>query len=102
RLVVLDLRRGAARRDALLRAYGDLEETAAPAAPEALDERKLARCMEGLAERERSVLVLSFFADKPSEEVGRELGVTAQNARVIRHRALVRLRDCMGVAGEAP
>jgi RNA polymerase sigma-70 factor, ECF subfamily len=101
RLVVLDLRRGAARRDVLLRTYGDFEEVA-PAAPEALDERKLACCMEGLAERERSVLVLSFFADKSSEEVGRELGLTSQNARVIRHRALVRLRECMGAAGEAP
>lgn len=102
RMVVLDLRRGTARRDALLRAYGDLEETAAPVAPEALDERKLARCMDQLAERERSVLVLSFFADKSSEEVGRELGLTAQNARVIRHRAFIRLRECMGVAREAP
>ena len=102
RLVVLDLRRGAARRDALLRTYGDLEQVTEPAASKELDERKLAHCMEGLAERERSVLVLSFFADKSSEEVGRELGLTAQNTRVIRHRALVRLRGCMGVTGDPP
>ena len=101
RMVVLNLRRGTARRDALLRTYGHFEDLAAPA-PERLDEGRLAQCIEGLAERERSVLVLSFFAEKSSDEVGRELGLTAQNARVIRHRALVRLRQCMGIAGEAP
>jgi RNA polymerase sigma-70 factor (ECF subfamily) len=102
RLVVLDLRRGTVRRDALLRAYGDLEQVTEPAALKELDERRLARCMEGLAERARSVLVLSFFADKSAAEVGRELGLTAENARVIRHRALVRLRECMGGAEAVP
>jgi RNA polymerase sigma-70 factor, ECF subfamily len=98
RLVILDLRRGTVRRDALLRTYGDLEQVTEPGALMELDERKLARCMEGLAERARSVLVLSFFADKSAAEVGRELGLTAENARVIRHRALLSLRECMGGA----
>ena len=102
RLVVLDLRRGTVRRDALLRTYGDLERVTEPAALKELDERKLARCMERLAERARSVLVLSFFADKSAAEVGRELGLTAENARVIRHRALVSLRECMGGAEAVP
>jgi len=102
RLVVLDLRRGTVRRDALLRTYGDLEQVTEPAALKELDERKLARCMERLAERARSVLVLSFFADKSAAEVGRELGLTAENARVIRHRALVSLRECMGGAEAVP
>lgn len=102
RLVVLDLRRGAARRDVLLRTYGDLEQVTEPAVPKELDERKLSRCMDRLSERERSVLVLSFFADRSSDEVGRELGLTSQNTRVIRHRALLRLRECMGVTGDAP
>lgn len=102
RLVVLDLRRGALRRDALLRRYGEQAESEAPAAPDTLDREKLARCLEGLAERERSVLVLSFFSDQSAAEIGRALGLSAENARVIRHRALLRLRGCMGVAGEAP
>lgn len=101
RLVVLDLRRGAVRRDALLHRFGGQAEAEAPAATETLDRRKLAHCLERLAERERSVVILSFFSDNSAEEVGRQLGLTAMNARVIRHRALQRLRDCMGVTGDA-
>jgi RNA polymerase sigma-70 factor, ECF subfamily len=102
RLVVLEIRRGTARRDALLRTYGDREEAAAEAEPLALDQKKLADCMRKLAERERSVLILSFFAEKSASEVGGELGLSAANARVIRHRAMARMRHCMGIAGEAP
>jgi RNA polymerase sigma-70 factor (ECF subfamily) len=100
RLVVLDLRRGALRRESLLRRYGAEAETEAPAAFDTLDREKLARCLEGLAERERSVLIANFFSDKSAAEVGRGLGLSAQNARVIRHRALHRLRDCIGIRGE--
>jgi RNA polymerase sigma-70 factor (ECF subfamily) len=45
------------------------------------------------------VVVLAFFADKSSDEVAKELGLSPGNVRVIRHRALGRLRSCMG--GEA-
>ena len=64
--------------------------------PLVLDPDRLAGCLEGLAERERSVVVMSFFADKPADQVGAELGITGGNVRVIRHRALGRLRECMG------
>jgi RNA polymerase sigma-70 factor (ECF subfamily) len=101
RLTVLDLRRNAARRDALLRQYGDAAEIVAPADSNALDQEKLAHCMEGLSERSRAVLVLSFFAEKQAAEVGTELGMSAENTRVVRHRALLALRGCMGIRGEA-
>ena len=42
-------------------------------------------------------MVLTFFADKPADEVGTELAISAGNVRVIRHRALARLRGCLGV-----
>lgn len=95
RMVVLDIRRGAARREALLRTYGDTPEAVDDPEPRALELAKLSGCMEELAERERSVLIQSFFADQPAEEVARELGLTPVNARVIRHRALLKLRECM-------
>jgi len=95
RMVVLESRRGNARREALLRKYGDTAEPAEGAEFHRPDEAKLQGCLAGLSERERSVLVLSFFAEKPADEVARELGLTAVNARVIRHRALLRLRECM-------
>jgi RNA polymerase sigma-70 factor (ECF subfamily) len=62
-----------------------------------LDPGRLAGCLEALPERERAVVVMSFFADKRADEVGAELGISGGNVRVIRHRALGRLRECMDV-----
>ena len=57
------------------------------------------RCLHALAERDRRILILSFYAEKTSPEIAAELGVTATVVRVARHRALERMRDCVGVAG---
>lgn len=96
RMVVLEIRRGTWRRETLLAAYGDTAEAVEAPKTLALDEDKLAACLQALAERERTVVVLMFFADKPGDEVAKELELSAGNVRVIRHRALTRLRECMG------
>jgi len=100
RMVVLEIRRGTWRRETLLATYGDMPEAVEAPEPLAVDGDRLAGCMQALAERERTVVVLTFFADKPSDEVATELGLSAGNVRVIRHRALARLRACMD--GGAP
>jgi len=97
RMTVLDLRRGQARRDRLLDAYGDLLIPAEPPAPN-LDRARLALCLERLAERERTVLLMTFYEDMPTAELARELDLSQANVRVIRHRGLERLRNC--VTGE--
>ena len=96
RMVVMDQRRGAARRGALLEAYGIAEEAFEPDEPRTFERERLADCLEALSERERSVVAASFFADKQADQVGAELGLKGGNVRVIRHRALARLRECMG------
>ena len=53
------------------------------------------RCLHALVERDRRVLVLTFYAEKTSPEIAEELGVTGTVVRVARHRALGRLRDCV-------
>lgn len=101
RMVVLDLKRGAARRERLLRQFAaDLPALAVTEAPR-LDSGRLAACLDRLAERERSVLVLTFYSERMAGEVGRELGLSPANVRVIRHRALERLRECMTGQGSA-
>ena len=95
RMTVLELRRGARRREELMETFVDKTYFFEAPEPIALDPDRLAHCLEGLAPRERSVVMLSFFADKAADEVGTELGLTAGNVRVIRHRALAKLRDCM-------
>ena len=99
RMTVLEMRRGTRRREALLETWGGAAEAFEAPEPPALDPDRLAGCLEALSERERSVVVLSFFADKQADEVGAELAISGGNVRVIRHRALARLRECMG-AGE--
>ena len=94
---VLEIRRGSLRREKLLEAYGQTETFDAPE-PLVLDRDRLTRCLEALAERERSVVALTFLADKDGDAVARDLGISAGNVRVIRHRALARLRECMGAA----
>lgn len=95
RRIVAGLRRGAARRQRLLDRYGpELEPAAIWDAPP-IDLDGLARCLERLPERERSVVVLSFYAEAGSEQIGGELGLSAGNVRVVRHRALARLRVCL-------
>ena len=97
RMTVLNLRRGAERKERLLEQYGsDLAAPAAPSVPH-LDRDLLLRCVEGLSERERSVVVMTFYDEQTGADVAGFLGVSETNVRVIRHRAIHQLRKCMGV-----
>ncbi len=98
RMTVLDLRRGAQRKQRLLEQFGlDLPASAQPAMP-SLDHNLLARCVQGLKERERSVVVMTFYDEQTGADVAGFLGVSEANVRVIRHRAIHQLRECMGVS----
>ena len=95
RMVTMDLRRSHIRRERLLEQYGeDLTIADASVAPR-LDQERLASCLDRLPERERSVVLMTFYDDKQADEVAALLALTAGNVRVIRHRALNRLRDCV-------
>lgn len=98
RMVVMDQRRGAARRGALLETYGMTEEAVEMPESRAFERERLAACLEGLAERERAVLVASFFDERSADEAAAALALSPGNVRVIRHRALEKLRACMGAA----
>lgn len=76
----------------------ELDQIAAEAAPlpEPLARANLARCIEQLGERERSIILLTFFQEQDAGEIADALSVSKGNVRVIRHRAVERLRKCMG------
>jgi RNA polymerase sigma-70 factor (ECF subfamily) len=101
RQVVIDGRRSGQRRERLLETFaGDLVPLAdakLDAHVEALDTDRLSDCLQRLPERERAVLMMTFYDDRPAEAVGTELGLSAGNVRVIRHRGIERLRICMQV-----
>ncbi len=95
RMTVMQMRRGEQRRQALLESNADMLEIADIAVAPRLDHERVAGCLERLPERERSVLVMTFYEDKPAAEVGGALGLTSGNVRVLRHRGIAKLRDCV-------
>jgi RNA polymerase sigma-70 factor (ECF subfamily) len=97
RMTVLNLRRGAQRKERLLEQFGaDLPAAVQPAMPH-LDRDRLARCVQNLCERERSVVVMTFYDEQTGADVANFLGISEANVRVIRHRAIHQLRKCLGV-----
>lgn len=97
RMTVLEMRRGARRRERLLEQHGPAMLAPPPAPAPRLDHEKLARCVQGLKERERTVVVMTFFDEQTASGLARLLGTTEAHVRVIRHRAIHQLRDCLGV-----
>lgn len=95
RKVSIDLKRAHARRERLLHRYADDVPIADAAVAPRLDHLRLADCVDRLPERDRAVVVMTFYDERRADEVANALGLSAGNVRVIRHRALSRLRDCV-------
>jgi RNA polymerase sigma-70 factor (ECF subfamily) len=95
RNMVMEMRRGNARQ----RRIADAAAATLPDGyelPWALADRsRLDACLEKLEARARSVVVATFVDERDADDVGRAMGLTAGNVRVIRHRALTHLHECM-------
>jgi RNA polymerase sigma-70 factor (ECF subfamily) len=100
RMLAVNLKRRDRRREALLEAFS-IEHPAVSAAPAIMDEQEVEGCLSTLAERERTVVLLTFYGDRSSREIAQALGISEGNVRVIRSRAIDRLRACMGAAERA-
>jgi RNA polymerase sigma-70 factor (ECF subfamily) len=98
RMTILDLRRGTQRRERLLAEFGADPPAAVQPSLLRLDQEQLARCLQNLKERERTVVVMTFYDEQTGADVANFLAISEANVRVIRHRAIRQLRDCMGVA----
>jgi RNA polymerase sigma-70 factor, ECF subfamily len=96
RMTVTDQRRSSHRQQELLAMFGGDLVPDSPQLP-GLDDRQLARCVQALKERERSVVVMTFYDEQTAAETAGSLGISEANVRVIRHRAIQQLRACMGV-----
>lgn len=95
-------RRKASRRESLTTQFHAPQLAVDPSSDGAADIEAVERCLHALAERDRRVLVLTFYAEKTSPEIAEELGVTGTVVRVARHRALARLRECVGLQEANP
>jgi RNA polymerase sigma-70 factor (ECF subfamily) len=95
RLVIRNQRRGLRRREGLLDRFAAVFPRRAEPDLLSLDRDRLRGCLGRLAERERTVLVLTFYAEQPSPEIAMRLGLRPDHVRTLRHRAFARLRDCV-------
>jgi RNA polymerase sigma-70 factor, ECF subfamily len=101
RQVIVDSRRGGRRREQILETFAESLPLTVEPSEDAFDAAHLEKCLERLPERERAVLMMTFYDDRPADEVGAALGLSGGNVRVIRHRGIERLRTCMKAAEAA-
>jgi RNA polymerase sigma-70 factor (ECF subfamily) len=87
-------RRTHAHRQALADQFAD-RNIAVMMRDEMLDAPRLHRCFEELPPRDRTILVLTFYAEKKSDEIAAEMQLALGAVRVARHRALAKLRNCV-------
>jgi RNA polymerase sigma-70 factor (ECF subfamily) len=100
RLTVMDQRRGERRRAELLERFADDLPVAEGRARRAAARRGPRRRLPRAAARARAGGPRDDLLRRaPSEAVGSELGLSAGNVRVIRHRGIDKLRRCVDAAG---
>jgi len=96
RMTVLDLRRSSQRKERLLVQFSaDLQGTESMSIAH-LDYDKLRHCVQKLKEREKTVVMMTFYHEQTGADVASFLDTSEANVRVIRHRAIHQLRECMG------
>jgi RNA polymerase sigma-70 factor (ECF subfamily) len=95
RMMAQGERRVVRRREALAAKFMDTTVEVAPLPITALDSHRVVACLRALAERDRLVVLLTFYADREAPRIAEDLGVSPGAVRAIRHRAMARLRDCV-------
>ena len=95
RMMAHSERRVARRREALAARFMETVVEIAPPAFAALDAPRVAACLRAHDERDRLVLLMTFYADRQAPGIAADLGVSPGAVRAIRHRAIGRLRDCV-------
>jgi RNA polymerase sigma-70 factor (ECF subfamily) len=93
RNAAIRMREGDARVD--LRPSGEIDLGAIELDVETIAVDALFRCFAALDERPRIVVQLTFHEDRSAEEIASALGTTPGNVRVLRHRAIAQLRECL-------
>lgn len=95
RYVAWDMRRAERRQRAIeAESFAVFHEDEPPTTSEH-DVLRLFLCIRELPERDRVVIRMTFMEDRDGDEVAARLGLTAGNVRVVRHRALAKLHDCL-------
>ncbi len=100
RMLAAAQRRKAARREALL-AREPIDQAVQQQTRE-IDPARLQACLERLGERERTIVAMTFQDDCSAEHIATTLGLSTGNVRVLRHRTLAQLHQCIEPRQVAP
>jgi RNA polymerase sigma-70 factor (ECF subfamily) len=95
RMVATGLRRTERRRQGLYQRVDEGEPMDLPTDERLFDADRIKPCLASLRERERTILLLTFYAERPSTEIAEKMGMSAVAVRVARHRAVAAMRDCL-------
>lgn len=98
RMQIVGRKRVESRRARILARYHDpreAHELTEPPAVDLADRTKLQDCLARMTDRDRTILLLTFYAELDADDLGRELRLSPSNVRVTRHRALHRLQACV-------
>ena len=68
---------------------------------ELIDASALVQCVAALDARGRMVVTMSFFEERSPDQIATSLATSAGNVRVLRHRAIAALRQCLDGRGAA-
>jgi RNA polymerase sigma-70 factor (ECF subfamily) len=97
---IADVHRKEARRNALWQEFGGSEATLSGTirAPEVceLDIDRVVMAMGPLSGKERQVINETYSLERSADEIARALGITAAHVRVMRHRAIEKVRAALG------
>jgi RNA polymerase sigma-70 factor (ECF subfamily) len=85
------------RREELWQRHGVTLESMAVAPPEpaSYEFLHLEDCLSQLPKRSRDLVRLAYIEAREADDIATHMGTTAVNVRVMRHRTLHTLRDCM-------
>jgi RNA polymerase sigma-70 factor (ECF subfamily) len=98
RYAVRDMQRGAARQRKIAKENAAVLPDGYEPNWSRVHRERLEHCLRALDERARAIVLATFAYEHDADEIGRELELSPGNVRVIRHRALAKLQDCVGGA----
>ena len=95
RMVATGLRRTERRREHLHMRIEASEPVDVPRDARLFDADRIRPCLASLRERERTILLLTYYVERSATEIAAAMGMTAGAVRVARHRAVAAMRDCL-------
>jgi RNA polymerase sigma-70 factor, ECF subfamily len=95
RMVATGLRRTERRREHLHRRVEAGEPVDMPRDERLFDADRVKPCLGSMRERDRTILLLTYYVERSATEIAVAMGMTAGAVRVARHRAVAAMRDCL-------